>query len=575
VPLALESRKLFPEKLHQFFYRGIKPMPNRCSSSSLRAAFALLFSLQLAFAPVLLAQQRTPSPPLLKSRAAQGETLPQELAAAISGLLNEPPYVRVKSQNAAVSAQGRLNEDKPPADDAPLKELIEYWQQREHDQNLSKPSDKVRQRLLEAIEERPWLLHGLLDWLPENEETKERLYQLYTAASDGDEQWKLNLHNWLQYNSRYFRDELLALARDANLEQGEGVAVLQTLARLDWEAAKPLLEARQLPFAITLLYEHATHNGELAEAEKYRPQLQAIVTDRSAGELRVPVLQSLLKTEWNGQTEWYAALFADTTLTGLRPPALDNETANDAKPRAGEKRKSGWDTLGELGGNLLSWPLQVQPERYVPQVLKLLDHSDRFVHNGAADALAEFVLEALPDNKLAGDVMRALLPWIENPTWADSPKRLPYIARFVDFKVPESFPSLLWLLANEEEDDLRTVAAIALGKLRNPAAASALKSALAQAEEEHQREEIVTALVRCGGLTDEEALAALEAYARKIATPKGLDEINAARDGQSEKLLPLPLSIGRALAEGDEIEIGETLAARVFERVRQSASHAP
>jgi hypothetical protein len=57
-------------------------------------------------------------------------------------------------------------ESKPPADDAPIKELVAYWfnaQNVSGAPNALKPSDRVSQRLLEACEDRPELLfHSIL-----------------------------------------------------------------------------------------------------------------------------------------------------------------------------------------------------------------------------------------------------------------------------------------------------------------------------------------------------------------------------------------------------------------------------
>jgi hypothetical protein len=531
----------------------------KLSRKSLSLSLNLLALIGLLIAPWrgALAQGRVHRHP-----AAQRPSVSGELAAAIIELLKVEPYTPAPAQQSEAELLGLVKKEvPPPADDAPLKELLAYWPQHAYNDD-KKPADKVRQRFLEAVEERPWLMYNLLDLLPETEEARERLYRLYNETEDEDDQWRSGLREWLKLNTRYFRDELLAAARNAELENGEGFNALEALARLDWEAAKPLLKARQQPFAWNLLYERAMERGELAEAEKYRPQLLALVADRAAGEQRWAALQSLLKSDWPGQAEWFASLFADTTLTGLRPAASKAERTQGGgrEPRFIEH---------DSAENVLAWPLQNQPERLVPRVLKLLGHPDRMVHSAAADALAQYLMQNKPNDKVADEALRSLLPWLDNPRWADSERRIAFVSRFTFKPYQEGFNGLLWILQNDEEEQLRWLAAEALGVLRNPAAAPALRQALNQATEEFAREKLVTALAHCGGLTDEEAAAAIEAYARKLSTPDGPDEIVAANEGGAEKPLPLPVSIGRALHEGRAVEFSEGLTARLFERVKQ------
>src|SRR2546428_11311060 len=98
-------------------------------------------------------------------------------AKAIKELLKTKPLAPQSPDEKASKENASEDESKPPADDAPIKELVNYWS--EHDgEKEQMPSDKVRHRLLEACEDRPELLNSLMDYLPENADTHDRLYKL-------------------------------------------------------------------------------------------------------------------------------------------------------------------------------------------------------------------------------------------------------------------------------------------------------------------------------------------------------------------------------------------------------------
>src|SRR5262249_27809526 len=139
-----------------------------------------------------------------------------------------------------------------------------------------------------------------------------------------DRNWKGVLQNWLQRNSRYFRDDLIAAARGAGENGTSSGDSLRSLAKLDWEAARPIVEtfasagnAQTTPVGLSLLYERAQQDGDATLAEKYRALLKAIVANRQApSEARHSSISSLVKTDWSGQEEWFVSLFSDPTLTG-------------------------------------------------------------------------------------------------------------------------------------------------------------------------------------------------------------------------------------------------------------------
>src|SRR5215510_943801 len=181
------------------------------------AFIAALLIIAFSAPPSLLSQpapkpsrSKQPAPPKRQTRRPQRA---DALAPAVNELLKlDPPAPKSPDEkvsgNADVSSE---EETKPPDDDAPIKELIAYWNQ-SHGANPPKPSDKVRQRLLEACEDRPELTPGLIRFLPETTDTHDRLYKPLEEEENGFN-LKEFLWNWLRLNSKYFRDDLIAAAR--------------------------------------------------------------------------------------------------------------------------------------------------------------------------------------------------------------------------------------------------------------------------------------------------------------------------------------------------------------------------
>ena len=534
--------------------------------------FFVRLSCLLCCAAALFAQVRPPrpgpQPPLRRARPAV--SLNAELAAAINELLREEPLA--PEADAATDNPKPAGDGAPaksPADDAPLAELLAFWQSQQQIPDGPRPSEKVAQRLLEAIEARPWLLNQLLDKLPVSDETAERLYRLYQQAPDDDDGWKTGLQQWLRFNSRYFLAELLESVKQEGAEPGADTFALDALARLDWEKAKPLLLAQpENPFAVAVLYKNAVRVGDAALAEKVRAQLQAIVADREAAEMRMFALQALVEGEWNGQAEWLAGLFADTSLTGINPEREERRTHN-RRVRGIDGSVFAVEEPDAQAENYLSTVLMSQHKKMLPLVQKLVGDRDRNVHNAAVDSLTRFLFSyRMFSQQDVAEAARALLPWLGNPAWADGPQREALIGALPDLKLPESASGMLWVLDNDEDESLRALAAETLGNLKFTAAAPAIRRALEREKNEELRQRLVTALMYCGGISDEEAAAAIEAFARKLVAPIGQAQIEALRNGEEAAPLPLQLSIGRILSDSEDIPCPEGLAARLFARVK-------
>src|SRR5262249_41832684 len=137
-----------------------------------------------------------------------------------------------------------------------------------------KPSDKVRERFLDALEDQPEYADSIVDLLPDSPSTHDRLYKLLQEEPGEQETgWKYSPHNWMKHHSRYFRDELVNSVGSAEADLGEADRSLRSLARLNWDEARPLIESLSTASrsdlkvtALILLYEHACQNGDSAEA---------------------------------------------------------------------------------------------------------------------------------------------------------------------------------------------------------------------------------------------------------------------------------------------------------------------
>ena len=171
----------------------------------------------------LLAQKKSPPRPAVKRSTAQKTQIIDAVMAEISEMTPLPPVTEAAE-----------SESKPPADNAPIEKIFAYWRNKgESDTDKpAPPSDTIRQRLLEECINRPDYFSDYLELLPNNPETHARLYQLIQENVDGESDLSM-VHLFLKNNSQYFREELIAEA---------GTGEIGTLAKLDWEAAKPFVE---------------------------------------------------------------------------------------------------------------------------------------------------------------------------------------------------------------------------------------------------------------------------------------------------------------------------------------------
>jgi hypothetical protein len=249
--------------------------------------------------------------------------------------------------------------------------------------------------------------------------------------------------------------------------------------------------------------------------------LQAIATDRNAfAYSRNAAIEVLSLTEWSSRDDWYLSLFQDETLVSLHDH------------------------------NHLFSPLTTlflkNPDKWIPVMSKLVESKDRTIRSGAASCLIMF-----QNQSARADALKPLLPWLSNPDWVElrSMERLRLIQSMSEVDLPESVPGLIWAVDNSDSDSDydRAYAAEALAKYKDPRAVPALKKALGITNDQRERQLILTGLLACGGLSETEQVDALEAFAAKIVTAEGREQLDRYSSYGAEPL-PLQVSIGLFLS---------------------------
>ena len=463
-----------------------------------------------------------------------------------------PPVSKSTDENGEERQRPEEFYDKKnvPPDDAPIEDLIDFWKRQnfidDSHSNKIKPTDKTLARLVELIRENPGNLSKFLYLLPINPENTAIVKNIYeTQISNFDDTWREAIKMWLKFNSSYFFYELYAEANNARdhriYKTVDKQEQLRALAKVDWEKAESLLEkleadrnnSRTAFYAKRLIYEHAIKEKDSATIEKYRSEFQKIVENKSAtGIERDDALEALIQNkEWQGQEDWYLSLFEDETLIKL--------------------------TLGESTmTNPLDGIVYKNPDKWIPEIVKLVGNKNRTIHNSAVQALIQF------QNRTARkDALEPLLPWLSNPEWADVDDRLRLVQSMGFIDMPESIPGLIWTVENADYDS--KYAADALVRYKDARAVPALKIALTKADSEDDRPYFYRALIASNGFSVDEQLAAIETYAEKISTPEGYKEVEEKYFGYDE-VLPLQISIGKYLAK--QTEPNENLIVRLIEQ---------
>jgi hypothetical protein len=446
------------------------------------------------------------------------------------------PLVQKNKKNRPDNFYSKSN---PPGDDASREDLLDYWKaQNQFDSKYTytaRISEEAAKKLFAEIEDDPERLPEFINVLPKNSESAEfvkRLYDQELANRKYERDWRDTVKKWLTYNSPYFSDELLRTAQQVADSENyvTNQADLLALARVDWEKARPILERllndRNQPVSQTLarwaFYQRALREGNSSDIEKYRRELQSTVENRSekAGNRDLAMDALVESGDFEGRDDWYYSLLSDETLFELR-----------------------------VGGSVYTGLTTIinhsPPEKYVSKMLELVKSDNKAVRNAAVRNLSTLVDEKNPE------IIKALLPWLENPQWATevNGERRTLIAALNDLVMPESVPGLLAVLNEKEKRDSqippylgsnsntiysgntavttatttmtmvvehyphRYAALTALATQKDSRAIPALRLLLTQIEG-YERHLVIRALLASNGFTVAEQIEALEAVAK-------------------------------------------------------------
>ncbi|HEY0461309.1 MAG TPA: hypothetical protein VGC97_19390 [Pyrinomonadaceae bacterium] len=447
----------------------------------------------------------------------------------------------------------------PPADDAPIQDLLDYWKNiAETNAAITydvKPSGKALERIMAEVEKNPATLSDVVDIFPESTDTAEfvkRLYDAESAKRDLESGWRNEVKKWLTYHTNYFASELYQTASQTS-ETPEYVTNQEevlALARVDFERARPLLERMlnnsQAPVSQTLarwaLYKHAVAAGDSMDADTYRKQLQETVENKSfqPGNRDLAMDAMVDVGDFPGRDDWYYSLLEDETLYELK-------------------------VNGQTYTGLTTMIMRSPDDKYVAKMIELAGSTNLAVRNAAVRNLSTLV-----DGNKNPEIVKALLPWLENPKWARevSGERMKLVTALRNFVIPESVPGLIAMLNEKEREEVpvesvnsnarisnraynsniavrtttvetypfRSGAVGALEKQRSPQAAGALRQILSQVDQ-WERQQVVRAILASNGYAIAEQVDALEEVAKTTnqqqTMPSNMAESNMMRSSIS------------------------------------------
>lgn len=436
---------------------------------------------------------------------------------------------------------------KPPSDDAPIDDLMEYWSnQNRVDRSRSyaaKPSDKTLERIMDEISEDPEKAPQYLNLFAGNKDGIDFIKRLYDSELINrkfEKEWRESVKNWLTYNSPFFSNELLRIAetvRDEN-EYVTNQDELLALAKVDWDKAEPLLNRMvndgTQPVRQTLArwayYQHAIDTNDSFDVSKWREQLMKTVEDKTAkpGNRDLAMDAIVRGGDFEGRDEWYMKLLEDETLHDLR---VNGQTY------------TGLTTM-----------INHSPEgKYNERMIELLKSDSKSVRSAAIRNLAN------GGGIKSEEAVRLMLPWLEDANWANdvANSRRALVSALKEFKIPESVPGLLSLLSDRTlrpkpqrapvntnanvagTDDFRDMQnnyellaflgeiVGALGNQRDPRAIPELRAIMPEFES-WQRQQVVAAMLACGAFSAYEQVEAVEFTARSQAAAELIMSANTA-----------------------------------------------
>lgn len=453
-------------------------------------------------------------------------------------------------QAAADRGAGFFDLLKPPPDDAPTEDLLDYWRHASSGGEFGRPQPTatVRERLLAASEADPRFLDELLPFLPVGRQTGERVVTIYIGAESNEElspTWHARVEKWLKLNSSYYLQELSAESVAARDQEGQiqNESSLAALAKVDPSGAKPVLttlaetdQLRTEALANALLFRIAGEEHDDAAQTKYRTRLLSIADDRSApAKARAAAIDGLLRVDWPGRDDWYRAKFRDRTLIEL--------------------------TEGGVQFSPLTAVLEEDPDRWIPILAEMIGSTNLEVRSNAGNSLVQYALV-----NPRRDAIVPLLPWLRNRKLlsVSAPTRTDFIRLVVRYDLREALPALVQIVYAEPEN--RYLAAAALARLKDPRAIPALNWALTSERNERSQQALIGPLFECGGIPEPTQFQAILAYAEALTTDEGR-EVVSRPSREVPEALPLMLAIGKYLAQRPDVP--DAVAAGVMNLAQQ------
>lgn len=527
-----------------------------------------------------------------------------------------PPPPNPLMSGARVRDKSFYDKARPPADDAPIEELIDYWSNRSYSRlgRLSNnPSDRTVDRLLNEASRDPGLLSKFIGALPDNKavgDSVKDIYERLRSDPNSDKGERTLIKDWLKMNSPYFSGDLERTA--GKTQDNNGYVDLQSeknllaLTRHNYDLASPIVTRMYADktqpvtqvLATWALYRRALDTDSTSDIERYRTELMKMVENRDLPDgVRDKANDALaFEKDFPGREEWTLSLFEDETLVNM--------------PRF---------TM------LTTLSMYSPTEKYVPKLLDLLvKTSNPTARSGAAQSLMLF-LNQDSDPALKREIVAGLLPWLEDPKWATDKgdSRGELVRHLNEIEMRESVPGLIKMLdERSERPDSMTRAGIAanaaaaaansgansarittnsnmavantavktemyypfrdsaisaLATQKDARAVPPLRRILAGGGESYWVNNVVRAIYSCNGFTTAEQVEALESAAIKLRkqtdTPTDPSAAGGGYSGgaESPKGPPTAKDIRSALglALTNATEISDELARAIVERIEQ------
>jgi hypothetical protein len=449
-----------------------------------------------------------------------------------------PPNTLIDKQLLSRRQDSYLDKEKP-SEDASIEDLMAYWEiygQTDSDLVYSpKPTEKTLDRIIEEIEKNPVNLTKYLNTLPTKPKYADfvkRLYDQEVSDRKIGREWREAVKFWLSNHSSYYSEDLVKSAQEVK-DTGEYVTnqeFLLSLAKVDWDKARPIVERlmndSSQPISQTLArwvaYRHATEEGDSIEADKYRKALQETVENKNEKPgNRDLAMDAIVKVgDFNGRDDWYFSLLEDETLYDLR---------------VGGSSYTGLTTLLNMS----------PPEKYKAKMIELVGSNNQTIRNAAARNLGTLINYGDPE------VLKALLPWLENTKWAIEVggERQRLVEQLRIKQIPESVSGLLFVLNEKakrtdvvydspantavnapvitrtpntertvevEYYPFRSAAIWALGTQKDMRAITALRTILPVVDQ-YERTIVIKALLDCNGFSVLEQVQAIEVVAKNMS----------------------------------------------------------